>query len=137
MSDQANTLEVIPQCGALCLVKGQLVLVTNKKGTRWVIPKGHLELRDSSEAVRAELEAWEEAGIKGELCEEPLGTYYYRKKGNLYRVVVFRIEDCRLEEDWPESSARQRVVVPVEQARQMVNEPELREIMGRLPEAGS
>ena len=56
------------------------LLVTSRKGTRRVLPKGVVE-PDLSPAASAAKEALEEAGICGPIDHEPLGTYQYRKWG--------------------------------------------------------
>ena len=104
-------------------------MVTNKKGSRWVIPKGHLEPEDDCPAERAETEAWEEAGVLGLASRESVGSYLYRKKGKLYRVRVFTLQDCRLKDDWPEVSERHRILVAPSEAATMVKEDGLREIL--------
>jgi len=115
----------VPQSGALCLTDGGIVLVTNKSGTRWVIPKGHLEAEDPNPAFRAEMEAWEEAGVTGTARTESIGEYPYQKRGGDYRVTVFLIPYCTLHDSWPEQHQRRRVVVSLKQAAEMVIEPEL------------
>ena len=122
----------IPQAGAVCVVEGQVVLVTNKSCTRWVIPKGHMEPDDPDARFRAEQEAWEEAGVTGVVVPERLGTFPYFKKSRDYSVQVFLIKDCRLAENWPESQKRKRVLVSPERAADMVREPELKKILRNL-----
>jgi phosphohistidine phosphatase len=56
----------------------EVLLVTSRKGKRWVLPKGVVE-PDLTPAVSAEKEAMEEAGVRGAVDDEPLGTYEYRK----------------------------------------------------------
>lgn len=124
--------KVIPQAGAICLIEGQVVLVTNKSGTRWVIPKGHVEPDDPDASFRAGQEAWEEAGVKGKLDTESLGSFPYSKRGGNYRVQVFLLKDCTLSENWPEARKRRRVLVSPERAADMVREPELKNILRAL-----
>ena len=134
-----NPSGTIPQSGALCLTDGEIVLVTNKSGTRWVIPKGHLEADDPNPAFRAETEAWEEAGVRGTARPEPLGEYPYQKRGGDYLVTVYVIPSCVLHDSWPEQHQRRRVVVSLKRAAEMVIEPELALLlksvapMGRSP----
>jgi phosphohistidine phosphatase len=56
----------------------EVLLVTSRKGKHWVLPKGVVE-PDLTPAVSAEKEAMEEAGVRGAVDDEPLGTYEYRK----------------------------------------------------------
>ena len=122
----------IPQSAAICMVDTQMVLVTNKKGTRWVLPKGHLESDDPSHAFRAGTEAWEEAGVRGELDPNSVGSFSYRKGGRDYRVQVFVMSGCSLAEDWPEAEQRKRILVTPQRAAGMVREPELQLLLRGL-----
>ena len=124
--------KVIPQAGAICMVDGQVVLVTNKSGSRWVIPKGHLEPDDPDASFRAAQEAWEEAGVKGELESDCLGSFPYSKRGRDYRVQVFLLKKCTLYESWPEAKMRKRVRVPPQRAADMVREPDLQRLLRGL-----
>jgi phosphohistidine phosphatase len=51
----------------------EVLLVTSRKGTRWVLPKGVVE-PDLSPAASAAKEALEEAGVRGPIDDEPLGA---------------------------------------------------------------
>lgn len=124
--------KVIPQAGAICMVGGQVVLVTNKSGTRWVIPKGHMEPDDPDAGFRAGQEAWEEAGVNGELESDGLGSFPYSKRGGDYRVQVFLLKNCTLSDKWPEAKKRKRVLVAPARAAEMVREPELQKILRSL-----
>lgn len=115
----------IPQAGVLAWVEGKVVLVTSSSGRRWVIPKGHVEADDASVAARAATEAFEEAGLSGELSFKPVGEFFYEKKNRPYRVTVYDMRSCTLADDWPEAKKRKRVLVTPEEAAGMVNEPGL------------
>jgi 8-oxo-dGTP pyrophosphatase MutT (NUDIX family) len=110
-------------------VGSELVLVSNTSRTRWVIPKGHFEKEDTAESLRAALEAWEEAGVQGEVESQSRGHFFYTKRGLVHRVSVFLMTNCCLLETWPEKSLRERVLVSPGQAVEMVNEPELKELL--------
>jgi 8-oxo-dGTP pyrophosphatase MutT (NUDIX family) len=130
--DVMEQAEEIPQSAAVCMVEDRMVLVTNMKGTRWVLPKGHLEPNDPSFSFRAGCEAWEEAGVKGNLVPDSLGSYPYQKRGRNYRAQVFLINECTLADDWPEAGKRKRILVAPTRAADMVREPELRQILREL-----
>jgi len=55
------------------------MLVTSRESRRWVIPKGNQESGMAPHAAAA-AEAEEEAGVCGQVCPTPLGSYRYRKK---------------------------------------------------------
>jgi len=132
-----KSAEPIPQCGAICEVGDDIVLVSNKSGSRWVIPKGHFESTDTDEAMRAGQEAWEEAGVRGLVSESALGRFTYTKHSRLFSVAVYRIEQCQLSDTWPESHLRKRILVSPAAALELVREAGLRELIrsriGRFP----
>lgn len=122
----------MPQAGAICRLGPDIVLVTNSSQSRWVIPKGHVEPEDPNEAFRAQQESWEEAGVRGICQPDPLGDFFYFKRGRNYRVAVFLMESCQLSDDWPESGKRSRILIPPQKAAEMVYEAGLRAILMSL-----
>ena len=112
--------------------KPEIMLITSRKGTRWVLPKGvkepELSLRDS-----ASKEAFEEAGVRGELDAEPLGHYEYAKWGGTCSVAVFpmAVTECLPDSDWEESH-REREWVSPKEAKDRLDEPELGKLVGAL-----
>ena len=111
----------------------EVLLVTSRKGKRWVLPKGVVE-PDLTPAVSAEKEAMEEAGVRGVIGAEPLGTYEYRKWGGTCTVQVFAMEVEDEVPAWPESGMRRRAWLTVEEARRRVDEKDLRKIFDRFIE---
>lgn len=112
--------------------KPEVMLITSRKGTRWVLPKGvkepGLSLRDS-----ASKEAFEEAGVRGESDAEPIGHYEYAKWGGTCKVAVFpmAVSDCLPAADWEESH-RERQWLSPKDATDRLDEPELRKLVGKL-----
>ena len=112
--------------------KAEIMIIASRKGTRWVIPKGvkepELSLRDS-----AGKEAFEEAGVRGQLDEEPIGDYDYEKWGGVCNVVVFpmAVTECVPDDQWEESHRERRWVKP-KQARRLLDEPALQKLVGKL-----
>ena len=58
----------------------EALLITSSDGRRWGIPKGVVEPNLTS-AESAAKEAFEEAGIRGRIHPESIGTYSYEKWG--------------------------------------------------------
>jgi 8-oxo-dGTP pyrophosphatase MutT (NUDIX family) len=81
----------ISQAAAVPFLSGRICLVNSRRGNGWVIPKGHIETGDTPQETAFQ-EAWEEAGLKGSIHDEPLGSYEYQKNGATYRVIVFVME---------------------------------------------
>jgi 8-oxo-dGTP pyrophosphatase MutT (NUDIX family) len=119
---------MILQAAALPVHEGKICLVTSRNGSRWVIPKGCLE-PGKSEAEIAAQEAWEEAGLSGQLGKTPVGTYGYRKWGDELTVVVFLLHVSEIAADWPERDTRQRVWLEPAKAIERLAEADLRIIV--------
>lgn len=125
------------QSGALCwrMRRGQVevLLITSRVTGRWVIPKGcpHDKL---TEAKSAAAEAWEEAGVEGSICEEPLGYFTYNKvlrPGVVQACIVsvFSLRVGRLRAKFPERRERRRKWFDATRAARKVAEPELRGLL--------
>ena len=90
----------------------RILLVTSRETRRWVLPKGWREKRLAPHRLAAK-EAFEEAGVVGEVQRRPIGRYDYLKRGPRARVTpccvrVFPLRVERLLDDWPERRQRQR-----------------------------
>ncbi|MCE6952144.1 NUDIX hydrolase [Cereibacter sphaeroides] len=125
------------QCGAVCWRaeggKVLVLLITSRDTGRWVIPKGgRIEGLDDAES--AAQEAWEEAGIRGEVDHRPLGRFSYRKllktsADVLCDVAVFPLRVSEMLDAFPERGQRKRKWFSPDKAARKVAEPELREIL--------
>jgi 8-oxo-dGTP pyrophosphatase MutT (NUDIX family) len=103
-----------------------VMLVTSRETGRWVIPKGWPEKNMKSWQVAAQ-EAFEEAGLIGEIARRSYATFHYSK-----RLSETRRKRCRVEaflfavhqelDDWREKDQRKREWVPPEQAATRVSE---------------
>lgn len=99
--------ELVAQAAALPVFDGRICLVRSSGGKRWVVPKGHVE-PNATLTDTARTEAWEEAGLVGEIDDEPLGGFFYAKAGRTYEVVLFLMHVHDIAEDWPERRHRRR-----------------------------
>ncbi len=106
----------------------KIVLITNIKSKRWVIPKGVIEL-DLTPQASAVKEAYEEAGIKGIVKENKVGSYQYVKWGDICTVKVYLLKVTNLLTDWPEKDKRTRRLCSVEEALSMIEEEGLKRII--------
>lgn len=114
----------------------RILLVTSRETRRWVLPRGN-PVPGLSPAESAAQEAFEEAGILGELGSEPLGTYRYGKRkrsGALIpaEVHLFRLDVREELADWPERGQRERRWFEVHAAAAAVDEPELQALIRSL-----
>lgn len=127
------------QAGAIpyTVVKGQAVflLVTSRRTGRWIFPKGEL-----SEAMQpwelAAHEAFEEAGVKGEIETQPIGSYRTMKTSGIrrYPIVVdlYPLRVTEQFEEWPEKNQRHRHWAILPEAKRLLSEPRLKELAALL-----
>lgn len=145
-----QTLPIPPACdgttcpvqyGAICWRmhrgKVEVLLITSRDTGRWVIPKGW-PMEKLSPAQAAMQEAWEEAGVRGQIAEASLGTFNYLKILSLKRSVqcavqVFALRVSELADKFPEKKERRRKWFAAEKAAGKVMEPELRNLLADLP----
>lgn len=111
----------------------ETLLITSRKGTRWVLPKGVVE-PEMTPWDSAAQEAWEEAGIEGAVSQRVLGSYRYKKWGGCCTVEVFLMKVTTEHETWPEADTRRRVWLTCDAAAERVDEKKLKKIIRRLPE---
>lgn len=131
-----------PQVGALCwrMHRGhvEVLLITSRDTGRWVIPKGW-PIEGKTPAQSAALEAWEEAGVKGQIQDQALGRYTY-DKARIPRpptpcaVSVFPLRVEGLATKFPEREERRRKWFAAAKAARKVAEPELRTLLAAVGE---
>lgn len=111
----------------------EVLLVTSRKGKRWILPKGIVEPGFTARASAAK-EALEEAGVVGDMASEPLGSYRYRKWGGTCHVDVYPLRVTSEMGDWSESGFRRRRWRPLATSLRTVDHAGLREVIARLPD---
>ncbi|MEO5613418.1 MAG: NUDIX hydrolase [Cypionkella sp.] len=125
------------QYGAICWRmhrgKVEVLLITSRDTGRWVIPKGW-PMDNRSPAGAAQQEAWEEAGVRGEIAETAIGLFNYVKLLTPKRscecaVAVFALRVSELVDNFPERKERRRKWFAAEKAARRVNEPQLRRVL--------
>jgi 8-oxo-dGTP pyrophosphatase MutT (NUDIX family) len=135
--------KMLTQAGAIPyrIVDGKLevLLVTSRDTGRWVIPKGHLENGMTPQSAACQ-EAWEEAGVTGEITSKlPLGFVPYMKKlkdGSFCgaSIAVFPLLVDKQKNKWQERGERTRTWFAAAQAAELVNEPAMSALILRLEE---
>lgn len=123
-----NQSAVIPFLWQNGIVK--ILLITNRKRRKWILPKGIIEA-DLSPAESAAKEAAEEAGINGSVCEECIGRYRYKKWGGTCTVQVYPMKIEKILPDWPETDMRDRIWVGVEEAIFFLKLPGIEKMINR------
>ena len=124
-----------PQSGVIPvrMVNGEIeiLLITTNTRKHWTIPKGLIE-DGMSAAESAVQEAYEEAGIRGELHKTSVGYYQYQKWGGTCEVEVFLMAVTQLLNHWPEAYFRKRMWCSIDDARAMVKHKGLGDILGQI-----
>ncbi|MBD2411061.1 NUDIX hydrolase [Nostoc calcicola FACHB-389] len=108
--------------------KVEILLITTRNYQHWVIPKGGIP-SGMSPPDSAAKEAWEEAGVIGQVDANQLGTYKYRKQGKAYQVKMYLLPVDILSEDYPEATKRKRQWVEVNQAIRWVKFSSLKRVI--------
>jgi 8-oxo-dGTP pyrophosphatase MutT (NUDIX family) len=103
-------------------------LVTSRKRKRWIIPKGVVE-RGMTPWESAAMEAYEEAGVRGDVGTTPVGSYQYEKWGGVCTVEVYVLAVREVLDDWPEASQRERRWFTFEEAAEAVREDPLSQLL--------
>ena len=131
-----RTLVLVEQSGVIPyrIINGQIevMLITSSGSKRWVIPKGLIEPNMTPEDSAAK-EAWEEAGVLGQVFPNLMGIYEYYKSGCTWQVDVFLLQVETVLDNWPEAYKRKRQWVSIPKAIKRVDEPDLKLILGDLP----
>lgn len=129
----AHKSDVRTQFGALCFRmrrgKPEVLLVTSRGTGRWIVPKGW-PMDGKTPAQAAEIEAWEEAGVRGRVFERCLGLYSYRKAledGDDLPCVtmIYALKVREMTDDYPEAFERKRKWLRPKKAAALVDEPDL------------
>lgn len=110
----------------------EILLVRSSGHKHWVVPKGIIDPGHSAQESALK-EAWEEAGIEGEVDNEPLGSYRYPKWGAYCSVAVYPMAVSReIPVDEWEEPERGRHWVSAEMASKLLKQEELRPLVGIL-----
>ena len=120
---------------------GPMVMLVTSRGTgRWVLPKGWPKKRLSAPELAA-LEAFEEAGLVGDVASGAIGAYRYPKRlpnGATIEcdVDVYPMAVARQLDDWPERAERQRRWFTLAEAAGAVRETDLTALLLRFATKG-
>lgn len=126
-------MEPLKQIAALPYVETEhsslVLLITTRGRGRWSIPKGWPSPGLSNPELAAR-EAFEEAGVGGEVSREPIGSYIYTKRLHLFSWIRCHVEVYALGVDlqhlsWPEMESRRLMWVEPSKAATLVRESQL------------
>lgn len=106
----------------------KVLLITSTTG-RWLIPKGQPELDRSNKEI-AMSEAWEEAGVRGELSGK--SKDFLIERGQLSMWKIFPVKIKELSEKWPEKKYRKRRLLDPAEAAAKIDNPDLAKTILKL-----
>lgn len=111
------------QSGALpyTVIEGRVVflLVTSRRTGRWIFPKGSISAGMSARDSAAK-EALEEAGVVGEIGDEPIGSYQNTDKGLLVDIDLYPLKVSEQFDTWDEMDQRLRHWALLAEARRLL-----------------
>jgi len=125
---------VIQQAAAIAVRRRarslQVCLIRRKDSGTWGIPKGVVDHGDTREETALN-EAWEEAGLKGRLIGDAIGTYKYKKWDKTLRVAVYVMEVLDQADTWEEAGFRERRWTSFEKAVERLTRHPVRPLLER------
>ncbi|CAG8446020.1 2728_t:CDS:2 [Ambispora gerdemannii] len=127
-----GSIRQVAGCVPVNTKKGEILLITRRKGGGWILPKGGWE-NDESKQEAAARETFEEAGAKGRITGL-LGVWdhhFVNESTGLPKAMFsfFEMEVDKLEEMWPEMGERDRKWFHYDEAVKMVIKPFMREVI--------
>jgi len=110
--------------------KLEVMLITSRNKGRWIIPKGVIE-PDLDPRASAAKEAFEEAGVQGEVHRKLLGIYKHRKWGDMCTVQIYAMKVRKVHRKWDETD-REREWLSLKDALERLSRNDLKRAMQRL-----
>ena len=112
----------------------EFLLVTSRRTKRWIIPKGW-PIKGLGPAATAAREAFEEAGVLGEVSQNSVGSFQYLKqlkdgsRSVTCNVLVFPLRVDRELTAWPESAQRELCWLDPEHAADRISDVGMRGVI--------
>lgn len=112
-----------------------ILLITSRRTGRWIFPKGGL-IDGLDEPGSAAREAWEEAGVRGQIAPARVGLHRSRKvRGKAVTPLEIAMYPLRVEReaaDWPERDERRRRWATIGEAQRLVRDRNLSRMIRRV-----
>ncbi len=114
----------------------EVLLITSSSG-RWILPKGW-PIDGLSAAEAASVEAWEEGGIKeADFSDTAIGTLQTQKTYDSGLTIptethVYDLTVKKVANDYPEADKRDRIWVSPARAAELVEDPNLKELLAKF-----
>jgi 8-oxo-dGTP pyrophosphatase MutT (NUDIX family) len=119
--------------------KPEILLITSRGSGRWIVPKGW-PVNGKTPMQGAEIEAWEEAGVRGRIHPDCLGLFHYHKSAGggpdmPCVAMLYPLEVREIADDFPEAGQRRRKWLRPKKAAALVDEPELAHMIRKFDPA--
>ncbi len=101
--------------------KIHIMIITSTSGKSWILPKGKPE-DDLNKPQVAQLETYEEAGIKGVIINTKICKEFKREEGGTF--IVYPLFIKKILEKWPEQDVRKRRLVTIKEALSVITKKE-------------
>lgn len=138
LAARSAELSPVRQAGAIpyTIVDGRAVflLITSRRSGRWIFPKG-APIEGHQPWQVAAREAYEEAGIEGEIEPVSIGSYRTLKRTippAFIDVDMYALRMVRQLDDWPERGKRHRHWVILPEAKRLLSDPKLAVLAAEL-----
>lgn len=130
---------VTRQSGAIpyTLVDGRVVflIITSRRTGRWIFPKGSV-IEGMTPWDSAVHEAFEEAGVEGQVETKPLGAYRTLKTVGIRRIAIdvdlYPLRVVRQFDEWPEKHSRHRHWVILPDAKRLLSDARMADLAAML-----
>lgn len=109
----------------------EFCLITSIQKKRWIFPKGIVDPGETPNECGLK-EAWEEAGLEGEIVGTKVGSYMDEKWGCQLNVRVLLMEVTDEAHRWPEDGDREKRWLSLKQACQTVHKRALRKLLKKI-----
>ncbi|WP_438942737.1 NUDIX hydrolase [Primorskyibacter marinus] len=103
-------------------------MITTLGSNRWILPKGW-PIRGHTPGETAQQEAWEEAGVRGDLHDACIGIFTYSKAGMTCVAMVHPLKVKTLKQTYPEAGQRRRKWFGRKKAAAAVREADLAQLL--------
>jgi 8-oxo-dGTP pyrophosphatase MutT (NUDIX family) len=114
--------------------KIDVLVITSRRTKRLIVPKGW-PMKGKADHKAAAIEAHEEAGVRGEIRNHPIGSFSYMK--DLDEAVipvtasVFPLKVKKLKPRWKEETSRKRKWLSATKAAALLSDRELGDLVAR------
>jgi 8-oxo-dGTP pyrophosphatase MutT (NUDIX family) len=108
-------------------------LVITSRGTkRLIVPKGW-PMKGKPDCIAAAIEAHEEAGVRGDIVKQPIGSFSYLKDVDDVLIPVtanvFPLEVKKVKSRWKEDASRKRKWMSAAKAAEVLSDRGLAELV--------